>query len=182
MLLVMTNAVRLLDAADRHDADLVDHLTGLINGVYAVAESGLWRDGTMRTTASELGELIAARQIAVATRDGEIAGAVRVHDVPGEASEFGMLAAATDHRGAGVGRALVEFAERTSRTRGRRTMRLELLVPRSWRHPSKELLKAWYGRRGYRRTRISSFADAYPRLAPLLATPCDLEIHEKPLR
>jgi hypothetical protein len=30
-------------------------------------------------------------------------------------------------------------------------MQLELLVPRDWRHPSKEFLKSWYGRRGYPR-------------------------------
>ena len=45
---------------DSRDARLVDHLTGLINDVYAVAESGLWRDGATRTTASELAELIGA--------------------------------------------------------------------------------------------------------------------------
>lgn len=68
-----TIAVRVLDSAVSHDARLVDQLTGLINGVYATAESGLWRDGTTRTTASELGELVGAGQIAVATRDGQMA-------------------------------------------------------------------------------------------------------------
>jgi hypothetical protein len=60
-------------------------------------------------------------------------------------------------------------------------MQLELLVPRGWKHPSKEFLEAWYGRRGYRLIRTSRLDDAYPQLAPLLATPCDLEIHQKPL-
>ena len=61
-------------------------------------------------------------------------------------------------------------------------MQLELLVPRGWRHPSKEFLEAWYGRRGYRLIRTGSIDDAYPELAPLLATPCDLAVYEKPLR
>src|SRR3954466_10392426 len=111
----------------------------MINGVYATAERGLWRDGATRTTASELAGLIAAGEIAVATRRGEIAGAVRVHDVAADASEFGMLAAAAPAsglgmrapppppRGPGVGRALVGFAEESSRARGLRTIRLELL-------------------------------------------------------
>jgi hypothetical protein len=60
-------------------------------------------------------------------------------------------------------------------------MRLELLVPRTWQHPSKEFLKDWYGRRGYRQVRVSALDVDYAHLAPLLATPCDLEIHEKPL-
>ena len=175
-------AVRFLDPELRHDARLVEQLAGLINGVYATAESGLWRDGTTRTTASELAALIGARQIAVAARDGEIAGAVHIHDVADDASEFGMLVAAPDQRGTGVGRALLDFAERHSRKRGLRAIQLELLVPRTWRHPSKEFLKAWYGRRGYRLIRTITIDDTHPQLAPLLATPCDLEVHEKPLQ
>jgi GNAT superfamily N-acetyltransferase len=177
-----TITVRVLDSADSRDARLVDKLTGLINGVYATAESGLWRDGATRTTASELAELIGAGQIAIAARDGQIAGAVQIHDVADDVSEFGMLVAAPDQRGTGVGRALLAFAEQQGRKRGLRAMQLELLVPRTWRHPSKEFLKGWYGRSGYRLIRTTTIDDAHPHLAPLLATPCDLEVHEKPLR
>jgi len=118
----------------------------------------------------------------VAARDGRIAGAVRIHDVAADTSEFGMLASAPDQRGHGVGGALIGFAERRAGERGLRAMRLELLVPRAWRHPSKEFLKAWYGRLGYRLVRTTQLDDGHPHLAPLLATPCDLEVHEKPLR
>ena len=177
-----TIAVRPLDARDSHDAQLVDQLTSLINDVYTAAESGLWRDGAPRTTAAEVAELIRTGQIAVATRDGQIAGSVRIHDVADDVSEFGMLVAAPDQRGTGVGRALVAFAEQHSRERGMRAMQLELLLPRAWRHPSKEFLKAWYGRLGYRPVRTASIDDSHLNLAPLLATPCDLAIYEKPLQ
>jgi choline dehydrogenase-like flavoprotein len=40
---------------------------------------------------------------------------------------------------------------------------------------AKEFLRSWYGRRGYRVVRVRS-VDAYPQLAPLLATPCDLPL------
>jgi GNAT superfamily N-acetyltransferase len=175
-------AIRLLEPADSHDVLLLEELTGLVNGVYASAERGLWRDGAARTTAPELAELIGARQIAVATRDGQIVGSVHVHTVAEDASEFGMLVAHPDHRGKGVGRALVDFAERHSREQGMRAMQLELLVPRGWRHPSKEFLRAWYGRRGYRLIRTIGVDESHPHLAPLLATPCDLEAYEKPLQ
>ena len=176
------DSVRLLEAADSDDARLVDHLTSLINDVYEVAESGLWRDGATRTTASELAELIRAEQIAVATQHGQITGAVHIHDAGDDTSEFGMLVAAPEHRGTGVGRALVVFAEQRSRERGLRTMQLELLVPSEWRHPHKEFLKAWYTRIGYRPVRTGSIEAAHPHLAPLLATPCDLDVYEKPLQ
>ena len=145
-----TVEVRRLEAADADDAGLVDHLTRLVNDVYATAERGLWRDGWTRTTTSELAGLIAAGEIAVASRHGEVSGSVRIHDVAADTSEFGMLVAAPEHRNSGVGRALLDFAERESRERGLRAIELELLVPRTWSHPSKEFLKAWYGRRGYR--------------------------------
>jgi GNAT superfamily N-acetyltransferase len=174
--------IALLEAQDSHDDRLVDRLSRLINDVYRTAETGLWHDGAGRTTPSELAELIAAGEIAVATRDDGIVGSVRVHDVADDTSEFGILVAAPDQRGTGVGRALVDFAEAHSRERGLRAMQLELLVPRGWLHPSKEFLKSWYGRRGYRLISTRSFDEAYPHLAPLLATPCDLTVYEKPLQ
>jgi hypothetical protein len=60
-------------------------------------------------------------------------------------------------------------------------MQLELLVPRAWRHPSKVFLDGWYRRLGYHVIRTANVADAYPELAPMLATPCEFLIYEKPL-
>ena len=98
-----------------------------------------------------------------------------------DTSEFGMLVAAPEHRNSGVGRALLDFAERESRERGLRAIELELLVPRTWSHPDKEFLKAWYGRRGYRLIGSRGVDEAHPHLAPLLATPCEVTVYEKPL-
>ena len=176
-----TVEVRRLEPAAADDAGLVDHLTRLVNDVYATAERGLWRDGWTRTTTSELAELIGGGEIAVARRHGEIVGSVRIHDVAADTSEFGMLVAAPEHRNSGVGRALLDFAERESRERGLRAIELELLVPRTWSHPDKEFLKAWYGRRGYRLIGSRGIDEAHPHLAPLLATPCEVTVYEKPL-
>jgi ribosomal protein S18 acetylase RimI-like enzyme len=175
-------AVALVQPERGNDALLVQRLTDLINDVYATAEKGLWREGATRTTTSEIAELIKAREIYVAIRNGAIVGAMRLHGVSQDTSEFGLLASHPDHRGVSVGRALLDFAEQDSRERGLQAIQLELLVPRSWSHPSKEFLKGWYGRRGYRLVRRRKMDDAYPHVAPLLATPCDLEIHAKPLQ
>ena len=176
-----TVAVRLLDPAAGGDAGLVEQLSELINGVYATAEHGLWRDGATRTTPSELAGLIEAREIAVATVGGRLVGAVRVQAISDATGEFGMLVADPEYRGIGVGRALIAFAERHSRDRGLRAMQLELLVPRTWRHPSKVFLDDWYRRIGYRVIRTISLDDMYAELSPLLATPCELVVYEKPL-
>ena len=174
-------AIEVLDAADSRDARLAEQLADLINRVYAVAEEGLWVDRATRTNPDEVAELIAAREIAVARRGGEIVGSVRIRDVADDAGEFGMLVASPEVRGTGVGSALVEFVERRARDRGLRAMRLELLVPREWSHPTKEFLKAWYGRIGYEVVRTGSIEDGHPHLAALLATPCDMLVFEKSL-
>ena len=135
-------AVGPLEASAGGDAGVVEELTELINGVYATAESGLWRDGTTRTTKAELADLIAARQIAVATREERIVGAVQLHDVTEDLSEFGMLVAAPEQRASGA-RPGAPRLRRTSQRRawaGER-VQLQLLVPRGWRHPSKEFLE-----------------------------------------
>jgi GNAT superfamily N-acetyltransferase len=175
-------AIRTLEPAAATDRDLVERLARLINDVYVVAESGMWRDDATRTTPDEVAGLIEAGEIVVATDDGAITGSVRLHDVSGDAAEFGLLVADPTLRNTGIGRALLDFAEEQSRERGLRAMRLELLVPREWTHPSKEFLRGWYGRRGYRRVRTGTLEAAYPHLAPMLATPCDLEVHEKSLQ
>jgi GNAT superfamily N-acetyltransferase len=173
--------VALLEADAAGDRELIGRLTDLINEVYAVAEAGLWREGAKRTTPADLAAGIRAGELAVARRDGRLAGCLRLYDVSADTGGFGILVAAPDQRGTGVGRALVAFAERHSRERGRQALQLELLVPRAWAHPSKEFLKDWYGRLGYELIATRDFAEAYPQVAPLLATPCELQVREKRL-
>jgi GNAT superfamily N-acetyltransferase len=170
--------IRVLDG---NDATLAADLADLINGVYRVAEEGLWREGMTRTTAADMAELIPTGQVAVAERDGAVVGTVHVEDVDDGATIFGMLAVSPGERGAGIGGALIVFAEQQAAARGRRAMRLELLVPRGWRHPSKELLKAWYARLGYRVVGRGRMDAIYPQLAVRLACPCDLLTYEKRL-
>jgi GNAT superfamily N-acetyltransferase len=164
------------------DDDAVSAVARMVNEVYAAAEKGLWADGTSRTSAAEVAGLARDGELVVARQDGRILGCVRVRRVDGETSEFGMLAADPRHRGVGVGRELVAFAERWSRDAGRGTMRLELLVPRERAHPDKEFLAAWYGRLGYRVIDTGAVEDSHPDLAPLLATPGDFLVYQKDLR
>jgi ribosomal protein S18 acetylase RimI-like enzyme/NTP pyrophosphatase (non-canonical NTP hydrolase) len=158
--------------------DTVATLTGLVNDVYAAAEEGLWTGGA-RTTPEEVAALVRAGQIAVARLDGRLVGCVRIRRLDDTTGEFGMLAADPHHRGVGVGRELVRYAERHLESA---FMRLELLTPREWSHPSKEFLAGWYGRLGYRKVRTGTVEETYPDLAPLLATPCDFVTYEKDLR
>ena len=122
--------VRIAPAVAATDTALVHELAGLVNRVYAVAEEGLWADGAPRTTPAEMAELIAAGQIAVARAEERIVGAVRIQRLASSEGELGMLVADPAHRGTGVGRELVRFAERWGREQGLDTMQLEGGCPR----------------------------------------------------
>jgi GNAT superfamily N-acetyltransferase len=160
---------------------LAAELAGLVNRVYAEAEKGLWAGDTARTTEAEMAALVDAGQIAVARSSGRVVGAVRIQQLDDDTGEFGMLVAAPEERGTGLGRDLVAFAESWARERGLSRMQLELLVPQTWTHPVKEFLRDWYTRIGYQVVRKDDFGEAFPELVPHLACPCDFLIFHKEL-
>ncbi|WP_240670539.1 GNAT family N-acetyltransferase [Actinoplanes solisilvae] len=174
----MSADIAVLKPSDDH---LAPGTAALVNRVYADAEKGLWRDDTARTTTAEITQFIRTGQLAAARLDGVVVGAVRVQRLSDTLAEFGMLVAAPEHRGIGLGRDLVTFAETWARSQGLPRMQLELLTPRTWSHPVKDFLRAWYERLGYQATRTADFADDYPTVVPRLATPCDFVIFEKTL-
>lgn len=173
--------IAVLPPAVADDGALTAELTDLINGVYAIAEAGLWVEGASRTTAERVTELVRCGQIAVARVAGQIVGCVRVQLLGGGVGEFGMLAVIPSSRGTGIGRELVRFAEHAAKRERCDVMQLEVLVPRGWSHPSKEFLTDWYTRSGYALARVGAIEESHPELAPLLATPCDCMVYRRPL-
>lgn len=174
-------SIEMLQPSSAADRALMSALAGLVNDVYAATEKRLWADGAARTSAGGVAELVEAGEIAVATRGESLAGCVRVRRLENGVGEFGLLAAAHRHQGTGAGRELVRFAEQRGRDLGCGTMQLELLLPREWRHPSKEFLHEWYLRMGYAVVGSAPVAELEPGLAPLLATPCEFALYRKKL-
>jgi GNAT superfamily N-acetyltransferase len=163
------------------DQALAPELRRIVNAAYWLGEAGLWKPGWERMKLEWMQEDVANGEIAAAWRDGTVVGCIRVFmRAPGR-GEFGQLAVDPPAAGAGVGRALIEFAEAACRERGAREMGLELLVPREGTHPAKERLHEWYTRLGYRIAGSDDFAVDYPEPAELLAVPCDLRQYRKAL-
>jgi GNAT superfamily N-acetyltransferase len=177
----VTIEVGMVPAERAGDRELVNDLVALVNEVYEAAEKGLWLDGAERTNRDEARELIGAGELATAYLDGVLVGCTRIRKLSKATEEFGMLAAHPAHRGEGIGRELVRYAEARAAAAGRSTVQLEVLVPREWTHPSKAFLIDWYERIGYVRVGTGRLDEAHPQLAPLLATPCDYLIYLKDL-
>ncbi|HEU0176328.1 MAG TPA: GNAT family N-acetyltransferase [Blastocatellia bacterium] len=162
-------------------ADNIKRLSDLINGVYDAAESGMWTRKGARTNPAEVERLLRAQALILAEIDGALVGSVNVNLMSDRVGEFGMLVADLNHRGKGIGSALVDRAENWARDIACHTMRLELLTPRNWTHPSKEFLKKWYSRMGYKPHAPEPFEILYPELVPELATECDFTVWYKSL-
>ena len=159
----------------------IQRLSALINEVYDDAEAGMWKRKGTRSDPSEVERLLRDRALIVAEIDGALVGTVNVKLMGEGVGEFGMLVADLDHRGKGIGTALVERAQNWARDMECHTMRLELLTPRNWTHPSKEFLKLWYTRIGYRPQATEPFERLHPELVSELATECDFTVWHKPL-
>ncbi len=161
--------------------ETIRHLCNLINQVYDDAESGMWKISGSRTTLAEVKRLLEKRELILAELDEKIVGSVNVNLMDENIGEFGMLVADLNLRGAGIGTALVNAAEEWARSKKCKKMRLELLTPRTWSHPSKEFLKKWYDRIGY----IPQFTEPFEKLHPEkrleLATDCDFTVWLKNL-
>src|SRR5262245_10277434 len=162
-------------------ADNIKRLSDLVNEVYDDAESGMWKRKGTRTSPAEVEGLLRARALILAEIDGVLVGSVNVNRINDGVGEFGMLVADLNHRGKGIGFALVDRAEHWARDMACHTMRLELLTPRNWMHPSKEFLKRWYSRIGYKPQATESFEILHAELVPELATECDFTVWHKSL-
>ncbi len=162
-------------------ADTIKRLSDLINEVYDDAESGMWKRQGLRTNPAEVERLLRAQALILAEIEGVVVGSVNVNLMGDGIGEFGMLVADLSHRGKGIGSALVDRAESWARDMACHTMRLELLTPRNWAHPTKEFLKMWYSRIGYKPQTTESFEILHPELVPELATECDFTVWHKSL-
>jgi GNAT superfamily N-acetyltransferase len=159
----------------------VQGLSALINAVYDDAESGMWKRKGIRTTPDEVKRLLKEKRLILAEIGGVVVGSVNVNLLSGRIGELGMLVSDVNHRGKGVGSALVKAAEQWAKRIDCETMQLELLTPRRWKHPSKEFLKRWYRKIGYEPQIAESFEKLSPDKFAELATDCDFMVWHKRL-
>jgi GNAT superfamily N-acetyltransferase len=177
----VSTEVKLLAADEARDAVLVEEIVCVINAAYAIGEAGLWIEGAARTEAREIADAISSGGMLAARLDARLVGCAYVRPLDARTADLGLVSAAPDQWGSGVGRELVRHAEDLMRSRGVTTMQLELLVPKGWVHPEKDRLRGWYTRLGYRVVRSAPFEQIAAHLAAQLATPCEFLIFRKPL-
>lgn len=103
-------------------------ITAVVNAAYRVED--FFKVGD-RTNEAEIAALLAEETFLITSAaDGSVIGSVRV-SVSGGRGHFGMLSVAPATQGTGLGRALIEAAERFARDHGCTVMDLEVASPRS---------------------------------------------------
>ena len=173
--------VELLSPAAAADRALMDELAHIVNEAYAVAEAGLWVEGTLRTSPEQVAGHVRDGDLLAATLAGRVVGCVRVKAIDAATAELGLLATAPDQWGNGIGAELVVAAEDLARARGAATMELVLLDPTDTAHPGKGRLRAWYERLGYRFVRSAPTEEVSLHAGAELAAPCEWLVFRKPL-
>ena len=92
-----------------------------------------------------------------------------------------MLSAKLEHTGKGIGRRLISAAEAHAKEKGCEKVRLEVLMPIEWEHPTKAYLMKWYERQGYVFHEKEDFGAHYPEIQALMVCKCVLNVFVKDL-
>lgn len=153
----------------------------IMRDAYARTEIEIWGENYLRMPQSEYEELIDEGRVLGASLDGKIVGSIYSKNLDSETSTFRLLAVHRDFGGRGIGSMLVEAAEQRAKQEGSVFMDLEILRPRDFPVPVKDILRAWYEGMNYRLSHHQNFQDRRPERAKKLKVPSVFDCYRKEL-
>lgn len=171
--------IRTLSVAD------IERMHALLIYAYAITEVEIWGENYVRMNLQEFVELIQKKEIILARLEEEIVGSIHVYPLSTESYAFGLLSADFNKKGRGIGRALINAAEKQAKEMGAKKMELEILKPQDFEVSVKVALHDWYSRLGYRFKEAKLFEDRKPDKAEKalkLKVPSVFDCYEKDLQ
>ncbi|MEX1001407.1 MAG: GNAT family N-acetyltransferase [Crocinitomicaceae bacterium] len=153
----------------------------IITVAYAETEKTLWGKGYVRLTEDELRQFIEQDEVYIALLKGKIVGGVRMFQLTDSIWSFSLLGADFEMKGLGIGRALIHHVEQETAQRNGKQIRIEVLRPENQTIASKEILKNWYQRQGYKIVKVIPLQELYPEKEKLLKVPAVFDCYEKML-
>lgn len=142
-----------------------ERLFNIIRIAYAETEKEVWGEGYVRMTREELKNHIENDQILIALIKGEIVGGIRYHEIADGVWSFGLLGASFDHKGQGIGRALIHEVENRVRALNGKAIDIEILRATSIDTEFKTQLAQWYQRLGYEFSGTKEVMEVYDNSA-----------------
>ena len=162
----------------------LNRMHSLLIHAYAITEKEIWGDNYSRLSLKEFKVLIAANEVYLARLENEIVGSIHVYRLDDESFSFGLLSADFNRKGLGIGRKLIEMAEKHAVSKSATFMKIEILRPSNVDLPQKIQLDEWYRRQGYIFLNSMSFVERKPDKAEkalALITPSQFDCYEKAL-
>ncbi len=139
-----------------------ERLFNIIRIAYAETEKEVWGEGYVRVSRESLQKHIEDDEFLIAMIDDEIVGGIRVYEKEPGCWTFGLLGAAFEHNGKGIGRALIGAAEDKVKSAGGTEMSIEILRAIDIDTDFKVHLAKWYQRLGYEYTGKIDVMSVYP--------------------
>lgn len=141
---------------DVHDIRSIDlglsqkqRLFDLMIYAYAKTENDIWGENYHRLEAHEYFRLLNSDQFFIAFKQDVIVGSIMVYRKDDSTFGFGLLNADFNETGYGIGKLLIEAAERYAKENGGLQMQLEILRAESPISEFKIWLSKWYMDLGY---------------------------------
>ncbi|MCB9224140.1 MAG: GNAT family N-acetyltransferase [Crocinitomicaceae bacterium] len=131
-----------------------EQLFNIIRIAYAETEKEVWGEGYVRMSREELQHHIDNDEILIALLYGKIVGGIRYYKIDDETYGFGLLGADFDHKGKGIGRALIGEVENKVKATGGKKVSIEILRASAINTDFKTHLAEWYQRLGYKYTGV----------------------------
>jgi GNAT superfamily N-acetyltransferase len=104
-----------------------ERLFNIIRIAYAETEKEVWGEGYVRMSREALRQHIEDDQILIAMISGEIVGGIRYYEKEPGIWTFGLLGAAFEHKGKGIGRTLIAEVEKKAKANDGKEMSIEIL-------------------------------------------------------
>ena len=161
------------------DLHLADDVLGMVNTAYAISEGDMWTEGHQRMNLPRLKEMISQQELIIAKLGEEVVGCLHIENLGKPNVGFKMLVVKNSHRGKGLGQHIMDYVHKLAEAAEAESIELELLFPVEMFHRDKEMLKAWYGRMGYRIKKIVGIDDLHPGGSKKLLVPSRVMIMEK---
>jgi len=165
------------------DVDL-KRFYAIMHHAYAVTEVRIWGKNYQRMSFEDFISVIQKSEMIGAWMDDEPVGSIHTYRISVNTFAFGLFSVDFAFNGQGIGRKLIEAAERKARSEGAQFMELEILKPENENLEVKEVLRDWYQRLGYHLTETMSFVKRKPTKkahAKLFIQPCVFDCYRKKL-
>ena len=154
----------------------------LINNSYKDAEKDLWKPTKQRITKDKLVELMNKRMLWIVSFKNHIIGTLKLTYLDQNRAEFGLFCIDPAFRGYNIGQALIERAEKETLNSGRKTMELEIFLPKNLILSCRERLKNWYKAQNYYFEKKVNCSHIDPGLREMAAIPLSVERWTKILK